>query len=53
MLPQSIECPDTQVKMLSVQKEIGYREGQETLLMNVQMYLFCFLFLAAELRLGC
>jgi hypothetical protein len=50
MLSQSIECPDTQVKMPSVQKETGYGKEQETLLMNVQLYLF--LFLAAELRLG-
>jgi len=52
MLSQSIDCPDAQVKMLNVQKEIGCGKGHETLLMNVQLYLFCFLFLAAELRLG-
>ena len=52
IISQNIDCPDKQVKLLSNQKEIGYGKGLESLLMNVQLYLLCFLFIAAELRLG-
>jgi len=52
MLSQSIDCPGMQLKILIVQKETVHEKGQETLQMNVQLFQFCFLFLAAELRLG-